>query len=102
MLMLGLRRSEVCALRWEHVDLTRQTLRIARPVQRVDGKLRQLPTKTRRSIARFRPRQRSWRLSGPTKKRGSTQDGTEREGFVFATRNGTPLEPNDSLADTGM
>jgi integrase len=49
MLMLGLRRSEVCGLRWEHVDLTKQTLRVAQSVQRVDGKLQQLPTKTRRS-----------------------------------------------------
>jgi len=38
MLMLGLRRSEVCGLRWDHVDLTLKTLRITQTVQRVDGK----------------------------------------------------------------
>ncbi len=49
MLMLGLRRSEVCGLRWEDIDFEKQTLRVAQSVQRFDGKLHELPTKTRRS-----------------------------------------------------
>ena len=49
MLMLGLRRSEVCGLRWDNVDLDNRTLSITHSVQRVDGQLRELPTKTRRS-----------------------------------------------------
>jgi integrase len=40
LLMLGLRRSEVCGLRWEHVDFGARTLRISQTAQRVDGKLR--------------------------------------------------------------
>lgn len=47
-LMLGLRRSEVCGLHWSDVDLDRRTLRIVRGLQRVGGELRELPTKTRR------------------------------------------------------
>ena len=49
LVMLGLRRSEACGLKWEHVDIEAGTLRIAQSVQRVDGKLRELPTTTRRS-----------------------------------------------------
>lgn len=48
-LLLGLRRSEVCGLRWPDVDLDAGTLRIARGVHRVNGSLTALPTKTRRS-----------------------------------------------------
>jgi integrase len=96
MLMLGLRRSEVCGLRWEHVDLTKQTLRIAQSVQRVDGKLQQLPTKTRRSNRTVPlPAKVVAALRAHEEASGSSQDGIEREGFVFATRNGTPLEPRN-------
>jgi integrase len=49
LLMLGLRRSEACGLLWDDVDFAARTLRITRSVQRVDGKLREFPTKTRRS-----------------------------------------------------
>ena len=49
MLMLGLRRSEICGLRWDNVDLEGTTLSVTQSVQRVDGKLTELPTKTRRS-----------------------------------------------------
>ena len=49
LVMLGLRRSEACGLRWEQVDFEAGTLRIIQTVQRVDGTLQELPTKTRRS-----------------------------------------------------
>ena len=48
-LLLGLRRSEICGLRWTDLDLNAGTLRIARGVHRVHGALTALPTKTRRS-----------------------------------------------------
>ena len=31
--MLGLRRSEVCGLRWEEIDLEQQTMRVAQSVR---------------------------------------------------------------------
>ncbi|GAA3057423.1 hypothetical protein GCM10010464_22590 [Pseudonocardia yunnanensis] len=49
LLMLGLRRSEACALRWDDVDFAARTLRISKSVHRVDGQLHEMPTKTRRS-----------------------------------------------------
>lgn len=49
MQLLGLRRSEVCGLRWDNVDLDNRTLSVTHSVRRADSKLRELPTKTRRS-----------------------------------------------------
>ncbi len=49
LIMLGLRRSEACGLHWSDVDLAAGTLRVERGLQRVEGELRELPTKTRRS-----------------------------------------------------
>lgn len=49
MLMLDLRRSEACAMHWDDIDWVAGTLRITKTAQRVDGKLCELPTKTRRS-----------------------------------------------------
>lgn len=48
-LVLGLRRSEVCGLHWSDVDLDKGTVRITRGLQRTGGALQELPTKTKRS-----------------------------------------------------
>lgn len=48
-LLLGLRRFEVCGLHWSDVDLDKGTVRITRGLQRTGGELRELPTKTKRS-----------------------------------------------------
>lgn len=96
MLMLGLRRSEVCGLRWDNVDLDDRTLSVTQSVQRVDGELRELPTKTRRSTrtiplptlavgALVRHRDR-------TATSGSAAPGRV---YVFGTRYGTPMEPRN-------
>jgi integrase len=47
--LLGLRRSEVLGLKWSDVDLDQGSLHIVRGVQRVNGELVELPTKTQRS-----------------------------------------------------
>ena len=47
--LLGMRRSEVLGLKWDDVDLHLGTLRIHRGLQRIDGVLVELPTKTKRS-----------------------------------------------------
>ncbi|HEY5843929.1 MAG TPA: site-specific integrase, partial [Mycobacterium sp.] len=96
MLMLGLRRSEVCGLRWDNIDLDNRTLSITHSVQRVDGQLRELPTKTRRStrtiplpalardaLAEHRARTLTSRPSAPA------------QVYVFGTRYGTPMEPRN-------
>jgi integrase len=96
-LLLGLRRSEVCGLHWSDVDLDARTLRITRGLQRVGGELRELPTKTRRSrrtvplpdflvqvLAEHRERQAEERAGA-----AYWQDTP----YVFTSKVGTPLEP---------
>ena len=96
MLMLGLRRSEICGLRWEHVDLEKKTLKVSQSVQRVEGKLRELPTKTRRSTRTVPlPARVVSALKTHREQAESTTKGGLAEGFVFGTRNGTALEPRN-------
>jgi integrase len=101
-LTLGLRLGEVLGLRWEDVDLDAGTLRVARTVGRVGGKLAfgepktprsrrtlPLPAALARSLAAHRERQRAER----------TRAGARWSdwGLVFATRAGTPLEPRNTV-----
>lgn len=97
---LGLRRGELLGLRWADVDLAEERLQVAQTLQRVDGELRFLPPKTRHSrrtvplpapcvaaLRRHRIAQDQERLAaGP-----SWRD----HGLVFATRVGTPIEPDN-------
>lgn len=46
---LGMRRGELLGLRWQDVDLAEKTLEITNTLQRVDGKLRLVPPKSRTS-----------------------------------------------------
>ena len=98
MLMLGLRRSEVCGLHWLDVDLDNGTLRVSRGLQRVNGSLRELPPKTRRSrrtiplpllcvqvLREHRERQ--------AKERVDARRGWADTPYVFTSTVGTPLEP---------
>ena len=96
MLMLGLRRSEVCGLRWEDIDFEKQTLRVAQSVQRFDGKLHELPTKTRRSNRTIPlPPRVLAALTEHALGHNVLPDANGGHGYVFGTRNGTPLEPRN-------
>jgi integrase len=50
-LAIGLRRGEALGLRWQDVDLERRELHVVNALQRIDGKLRLVPPKTKRSGA---------------------------------------------------
>ncbi len=98
--VLGLRRSEVLGLMWADVDLDAGTLLVRHGLQRVDGKLLLLPTKTLRSrrtvalpelvveaLRAHRRRQRHEREHlGP--RWGDL-------GYVFTTPVGTPIDPRN-------
>ena len=99
--MLGLRRSEICALHWDDIDFTRRALRVNKSVQRVDGQLQEMPTKTRRSnrtiplpnrclyaLADHHRRLQEVHGEGPGRPWQPT-------GYLFGTRWGTPLEPRN-------
>lgn len=100
----GMRRSEICGLRWQDVDLEAGRLHITQTVQRLPRQgLVTLPTKTHRSrrpvdippdvvgiLRRWRKQQFAERLAaGPV-----WQD----TGFVCTTPDGRPLDP-DWLSD---
>ena len=97
---LGLRRAELVGLRWEDLDLDRGVLSVNHTLQRVDGKLRLLPPKTRTS-------KRSVPLPAPVVdalRQHQVRQARERlkvgpkwvdSGMVFTSGIGTPLDPDN-------
>lgn len=98
--LLGMRRSEVLGLRWEDVDLDQGFLQVRRGLQRIDGRLEVLPTKTARS-RRTIPLPRI--LVDVLKRHRDAQEVERLElaerwpdsGFVFTTPIGTPIDPRN-------
>ena len=99
-LLTGMRRGELCGLKWEDVDLTSGKLMVVRTLQRIYGKgLQEGQPKTgksRRSIAlgqeavkllhEIRCRQIEHRLkAGPL---------WQNAGYVFAQADGRPVDPD--------
>jgi integrase len=99
-LLLGLRRSELLALRWEDVDLEKRKLRVTGALHRTDNGLERLDTKTTKShraialpnvavqlFTTRRKRQIEERLlAGPR---------WQNTGYIFTSRVGTPIEPRN-------
>lgn len=98
-LYLGMRRAELLGLAWADVDLVAGHLEITQTLQRVDGALRLVPTKTRSSertvplvglcgdaLRAHRARQ-AWEAT-------QTEGWTDC-GLVFTSTTGTPLEPDN-------
>jgi integrase len=94
---MGLRQGEALGLRWEDIDFATRTLRVRHALQRVDGQLTLVETKTAQSrrtlimpqsvgnaLLRHRERQGEERCVA-----GSRWVET---GFVFTTTKGTPLD----------
>lgn len=100
LLMLGLRRGEVLALAWEDVDLTRGVVRIQTQLQRIDGELKRLPTKTVHSAAPLpliaecvEALEQRRRIQEQDR---AAADGAYHEsGLVFTTRLGMPIDPRN-------
>jgi integrase len=99
-LSTGLRQGELLGLFWEDIDFERNTVRVRRALQRVDGKPTFVEPKSessRRTItlpavamAAFRA-QRTWQLE----QRLAAGDRWQEWGLVFTSSKGTPLDgPN--------
>ena len=98
--LLGLRRSEALGLTWTDVDLDAGWLQVRRGLQRIDGRLTSMPTKTARS-------RRTIPLPGViVEALIRHQEAQEKErvelaekwpdlGYVFTTPIGTPIDPRN-------
>lgn len=99
-LVLGLRRGEALGLSWEDVDQQHNLIRIRQSLQRLDGSLKLVETKTKSSTAtvavppslmailnKHRAEQQAHRLALGAAWRG--------HGLVFTSTTGTPLEPRN-------
>jgi integrase len=99
-LYLGLRRGELLGLRWQDVDLDDAKLEVVHTLQRVSGALRLVPPKTEDS-ARTVPLPpvcvealRAHRQLQAAECSEAWPD-WEDHGFVFPSRRGTPMEPDN-------
>ncbi len=102
--LYGLRRGEVLGLRWCDVDLEQGVLRIRQQIQRIDGRLQQVPLKTQssegdeplleaaRGVLRAQlAKQAAMRATAREQWQGA---GTDEE-LVFTTRTGMPIDPRN-------
>jgi len=99
-LVMGMRRGELLGLRWDAVDLDRETLIVERALQRVEGELKLVATKTRSSVrtiplpplvvAALREHQER-----QAQERAAAGMEWKEHGLVFTSRIGTPLEPDN-------
>jgi integrase len=99
-LLLGLRRGEILGLRWDDVDLDARTIRVRRALQRVDGALRLVETKTRSSrrpvpLPAVTVRALSRRKAAQAAEQLAAGQRWQSTGLVFTTSSGTPVEPRN-------
>ncbi|MGL5823604.1 MAG: site-specific integrase, partial [Nocardioides sp.] len=97
---LGLRRGELLGLQWEHVDLEAETLQVAQTLQRVGGELLLKAPKTRKSrrtVPLPPPVVEALRAHRAAQGRERLAAGAawQDTGMVFASRVGTPMEPDN-------
>ncbi len=99
-LVLGMRRGELLGLRWDAIDLDRETLTIERALQRVEGELRLVKPKTEASI-RTVPlppvvvKALAQHCERQAQERATAGMEWKEHGLVFTSRIGTPLEPDN-------
>lgn len=99
-LLLGMRRGELLGLQWTCVDFDRRRLHIVSALQRVDGELRLVPTKTDHSNRTVSLpgfvvdalREHRYRQAD---ERAAAGDTWQETGLVFTSRRGTPIEPDN-------
>ncbi|MDD7920992.1 tyrosine-type recombinase/integrase [Actinomycetospora callitridis] len=98
LVVLGLRRGEVLALRWSDLDTGAETLSVLGSLQRVGERLERMPTKTRGSTRTIPLPARAARAVAAHR----VAQGAERakagerwvdSGLMFTTAHGTPVEP---------
>jgi integrase len=99
-LYLGLRRGELLGLRWQDVGLDEAKLEVVHTLQRVGGALRLVPPKTEdsaRTVPLPPPCVEALRVHQHRQaaERAEAWPDWEDYGFVFPSRRGTPMEPDN-------
>lgn len=95
----GMRQAEIAGLRWEDVDLKKKTIYIKNTLQRIEGKLKPMPTKTHNSkrtvvmldlLVDHLKKVRKKQLENKLK---TVEDCGSFE-YVCSWDNGTPMDPH--------
>jgi integrase len=98
--VLGMRRSEVLGLLWQDVNLDEGSLLVRRGLQRIDGTLQVLPTKTFRSrrtipLPAFVTRALAAHRVVQEEERRQLAERWPESSYVFTTPIGTPIDPRN-------
>jgi integrase len=96
----GLRRGELLGLRWRDADLEGGVLRVGRALVREGGRYRPGETKTKRGHRSIRLTSQAVSAQGAHRKKQLEERMRlaglyEDHGLIFATRKGTPLNPEN-------
>jgi integrase len=99
-LVMGLRRGEALGLRWHDIDLEARTLRVEGALQRVDGALTLVETKTRASrrplpITALAAKALAHRKAQQAADQLAAGDAWIQTGLVFTTGVGTAIDPRN-------
>ncbi|MFF0124128.1 tyrosine-type recombinase/integrase [Streptomyces mirabilis] len=96
---MGLRRGELVGLRWTDVDLDKRVLYVRQQTQRRRGVLYDDDTKNRRNRALPLPAMciapLRWHRMRQVAAKQRAGESWDDGGYVFATRNGRPVEPRN-------
>ncbi|MER6958433.1 site-specific integrase [Streptomyces sp. NPDC000618] len=96
---MGLRRGELVGLRWTDVDLDKRVLYVRQQTQRRRGVLYDDDTKNRRNRALPLPAMciapLRWHRMRQVAAKQRAGESWDDGGYVFATRNGRPIEPRN-------
>ena len=99
-LSLGLREGEVLALRWEDVNLSKRTLRVAGAIQEINGKLHRVLPKTASSVRTLPLSERLVEMLLTQQRvqeqyRAELGDEWQEHDLVFPSELGTPTSPRN-------
>ena len=89
-LATGLRRGELLGLKWEDIDLDQGVIRVRRQVARINGKVQEMPLKTKNSYRSIAISQDAVQMLREMKDKGLGE-------YVFPSPTGGPISPDSVL-----